>query len=128
MKTKPMTDLELQLWLAARLPEQLQVFQTADKSVWWIYPYGTGPVKDTEWDYIVRRIEQGLSDYCGENGEHDSQREQFALALLRQVATWPDNFHWGSQCDADFYKVANASWQQRARALTATLGEKKGEK
>lgn len=105
-----MTDLELQLWLAARLPERLQVFQTADKSVWWIYPYGTGPVKDTEWEHIVWLIERGLTP-------EQKTKYYWTLAAFLLGKEVPLN------CT---FVLINASWQQRARALTATLGETKG--
>lgn len=69
----------------------------------------------------VHEVEKTLSDKAPEH--ENTERELYALELLKLVATWKkEGFTWGDNCDSDYYKVANATAHQRAEAYLRTKG------
>lgn len=119
-------DEQLKQALAKMLPELLEYIlvdnrvQDGPHMLCWVDRGYT--VRDTELLHLCWLVEETLSSYAGEYGEELSQKENYSELLLKQVATWKDNFHWGSECIADFYQVTHATWQQRVIALAQVKG------
>lgn len=129
------TDQQLQLALAKMLPTKLLLIKRGEfsplqegiqlsKSYDWIFFIDQNrEICDTEWLHVCWLVEQRLSVYTGEHGQEYSQCDNYAKELMKLCGTWksPD-WNWGSVCDADLFKAANATWQQRAIALAKVKG------
>jgi hypothetical protein len=91
------TELYLKVFLAKQLPEEIEIF--ANLNFFWIKGNlsVTARVTPREWDYIVRRVEDNLTE---------EQQEQYTLLVHSLVGNSP--FWWA---------ILHASWQTRAKAL-----------
>ncbi len=78
---------------------------------------------ESEYLHLCYLAELRLGADSGKQEEEYIQHEKYALALLRIVGTWrPTDFD--GACDADFYAIARATWQQRLAALCEVRGIK----
>lgn len=58
--------LPLQLWLSKQLPEEIEIHNEPDaeeNGYWGLFHWrdGSGSIHETSWDYIVRRVEEKLT-------------------------------------------------------------------
>lgn len=105
MKTP--SDLQLQLWLAKQLPEEIHTNPedlNAARFVW--RKTSRGPVDETSWDYIVRRVEEKLTD------------EQFTTYLHELWKVLGRPLHEKFSPTRDLWK---SDYRPRAIALSQTL-------
>ncbi len=125
------TDNQLKTALAKMLPDTLlwddemsQHNTDRPQNEGWGLCWDSGnPVLETELLHVCHLIEQTLCDYSGENGENYSQRDNYAKELMKLCGTWSGSaWDWGDNCDADLFKAANATWQQRTIALAKVKG------
>lgn len=99
------TELELQIWLASQLPEELEyVHGERGDYFYWRHPKSVA-VTPREWDYICRRVEEKLTrDQCHQY--HD---------LLRDECNGPK-----AEMQAERWTF-HKPWQDRAAALMKVL-------
>lgn len=100
------SDLELQLWLAKQLPKEVEYDPTETTPFWWRedqYRF----VTPREWDYIVRRVEEKLTD--DEAGEYVEVLTELSGADVEA----------GSPSFVAYF----TSWQTRTIALMKVKGE-----
>ena len=106
------SDLDLQLALAAELPEKITF---VSGKLWWTWKIGEtagceSEIRDTEWDAIVRIVEQKYLPL------HLEVYMNFSRNLANIV----------SGSESALMDAIHATWQQRAAALFVTLGRKVG--
>lgn len=78
---------------------------------------------DTELLHLCWLVEGSLSDDCGEYENETSERYAYSKELMTLCGTWNHGgWDWGQVCNADIFKAANATWQQRTIALAKVKG------
>ena len=84
----------------------------------------TNEVLDTELLHLCWLVEKTLTNYEYEDRpEHESQQDLYVIELMRQCATWKSPvWNFGDSCNADLFKAAHATWQQRTIALAKVKG------
>lgn len=122
------TDEQLKRALAKMLPERIAFgggYRPIIDYLCWL-PIIEGKeeaVLYTELLHICSLVEQGLCGYTGEHGEEYSQCDDYAKELMKLCGTWSGSgWDWGSVCNADLFKAAHATWQQRVIALASVKG------
>lgn len=103
METK-YTDLELQLWLAKQLPDEIVIYNVVTVTFAWID--GNYSVTTREWDHIVRLVEEKLTD---------EQWGEYIIRLGFQVGTIHANPY------RNYQAMLSASFRNSAIAISQTL-------
>ena len=103
-------DQELKLALAKLLPDQIEVFPLDEGEPWFLWTKGKQEIRDTEWDNIVRQVEQKMTG---------KTILAYARALMVETGSTPSLFHASAElvCGVACFNFACASWQTRARAI-----------
>lgn len=114
-----MTPLAQKLALAKLLLDDIYYEEKTGKFHWKKTYYNY--ITNREWLYVVHECEKKLTDKNSIIEEGYSRADDYALNLLSIVGTWKPK-SWGGECEADFAKVANATFEQRSEALLKTLG------
>ena len=103
--TQP-TELQLQLWLAKQLPEELVIIDWRDSSCRCLIAWkGSGQVTPREWDYIVRLVEERLTD-----------QQWHMYSVLAGMSMWISG--WDGWHDTKI--LLQLTWQQKTELLSAT--------
>ena len=125
------TDEQFKAALAKMLPNDIKLTETKDwANNYYCYLSWKGllnphdmEVRDTELLHLCHLVEKSLCEYSGEHGSEYSQRDNYAKELMKLNGIYNGNgWSWGDVCNADLFRAANSTWQQRVIALAKVKG------
>jgi len=126
-----MTNEQLKVTLAKMLPNDIKLTETKDEANnYYCYLSWKGllnphdmEVRDAELLHLCWMVEKSLCKYSGEHDGESSQRDNYAKELMKLNGTYNGNgWSWGDVCNADLFRAANSTWQQRVIALANVKG------
>jgi len=118
------TDEQLKKTLAKMLPNEITYYSVM--IFYWNREFIAGifqRVLDTELLHLCHLVEKSLCEYSDEHNGEYSQRDNYAKELMKLNGIYNGNgWSWGDVCNADLFRAANSTWQQRVIALAKVKG------